>query len=75
MDKRLELVKNKLAEISMMGNITDYTPYAQQLIEELAKADRLDRPETFICPWCEKEKPISSKCSKGYCRACSSYDF
>ena len=36
--------------------------------------ERLEE-ETFICPWCEKEKPISIRCGKGYCLGCSGQDF
>ena len=33
------------------------------------------KPKTFICSCCNKEYPISARCSKGYCISCSGGDF
>jgi hypothetical protein len=42
---------------------------------ESVEIDMNKQTETFICPDCGKELPISAKCSKGYCLSCSGNDF
>lgn len=83
-----EFIKGQHEDILALGATPvntkeDYTRILEAYINKYADKSRRilseiegeTKEETFICPWCNEEKPISVKCSKGYCRSCAGNDF